>query len=224
MAPLLAPLLEDPLVADDAVAALRQYSLITLAAEGSVSVHGLVQVVTFDQIPAEHHAQWRQATAALIEAAIPADTKSPNTWPVCATLLPHAQKALAGHSVGMARIASYLGHSGSLTAARNLQRRIAEACVRVYGPENPQTLAARVSLARWTGEAGDPAGARDQFADLLPITRAGPRRRAPGHPDCPRQPRPLDRAGGRPGRGARPVRRAAAHPRAGLSAPSTRTP
>ena len=27
----------------------------------------------------------------------------------------------------------------------------------------------RHNLARWTGEAGDPAGARDQFAALLPI-------------------------------------------------------
>ncbi len=37
---------------------------------------------------------WRQAAAALIEAAIPADTGLPETWPVCAALLPHAQAAL----------------------------------------------------------------------------------------------------------------------------------
>jgi len=178
--PMLVPLLEDPLVPNDAVAALRRYSLITQAAGGSVSVHGLVQVVTLDQIPAEHRAQWRQVAAALIEAAIPADTKSPDTWPVCAMLLPHAQKALADHSVGMARIASYLGHSGSYAAARNLQSRIAEACARVYGPEHPDTLTARHELAHWTGEAGDPAGARDQFADLLPIRE---RVLGPEHPD-----------------------------------------
>ena len=40
---------------------------------------------------------------------------------------------------------------------------------RVLGPEHPATLAARHSLARWTGEAGDAAGARDQFAALLPV-------------------------------------------------------
>ena len=38
-----------------------------------------------------------------------------------------------------------------------------------YGPEHPETLAARGNLARWTGEAGDAAGARDQFAALLPV-------------------------------------------------------
>ena len=180
VAPVLVPLLEDPLVRDDVIAALRRYSLITPALDGSVSVHGLVQVITLNQIPAEHRPQWRQAAAALIEAAIPANTKSPRTWPVCATLLPHAQRVLADHSVGMARIASYLGHSGSHAAARNLQSRIAEACARVHGPEHPDTLTARHELAHWTGRAGDPARARDQFAGLLPI-----RERASGaeHPD-----------------------------------------
>ena len=33
-----------------------------------------------------------------------------------------------------------------------------------YGPEHPETLAARGNLARWTGQAGDAAGARDQCA------------------------------------------------------------
>ena len=102
VAPVLAPLLEDPLAAGDAIAALRRYSLITPAADGSVSVHRLVQAVTADQMPAELASQWRQAAAALIEAAIPADTGLPGTWPVCAALLPHAQAALADDSDGMA--------------------------------------------------------------------------------------------------------------------------
>ena len=37
------------------------------------------------------------------------------------------------------------------------------------GPEHPETLAIRTALARWTGAAGDPAGARDQYVALLPI-------------------------------------------------------
>ena len=94
VAPVLAPLLEDPLAAGDAIAALRRYSLVTPAADGSVSVHRLVQAVTADQMPAELARQWRQAAAALIEAAIPADTGCPATWPAFAALLPHAQAAL----------------------------------------------------------------------------------------------------------------------------------
>ena len=48
------------------------------------------------------------------------------------------------------------------------------------GPEHPDTLTTRYNLARWTGEAGDAAGARDQFAALLPIRE---RVLGPEHPD-----------------------------------------
>jgi hypothetical protein len=34
---------------------------------------------------------------------------------------------------------------------------------------HPDTLDVRASLAHWTGEAGDAAGARDQYAALLPL-------------------------------------------------------
>ena len=345
VASVLVPLLEDELAAGDAIAALRRYSLITPAADGSVSVHRLVQAVTADQMPAELAQAWRQAAAALIEAAIPADTRLPGTWPTCAALLPHAQAALDLTSGGMLRIARYLGDSGSYPAARDLCRLIADArrdndaygpeapgtpwtarddlaywtgeagdaagardqyaalaararsgcwapstrtpwtpgtaspsgpgrrgmrpmpgtssppCCpstkrvlgaehpgtlfardhlayytgeagdaagardqfaallpiqeRVHGAEHPDTLAARNDLARWTGEAGDAAGARDQFAALLPVQERVARPRAPGHPGRPRQPRPLDRGGGRCGRCPGPVRRAAARVRAG---------
>src|SRR6185312_1595083 len=63
VAPVLAPLLEDPLAARDAIGALRRYSLITPAADGSVSVHRLVQAVTVDQMPAELAREWQRATA-----------------------------------------------------------------------------------------------------------------------------------------------------------------
>ena len=36
-------------------------------------------------------------------------------------------------------------------------------------PSTRDTLAARANLAYLTGEAGDAAGARDQFAALLPV-------------------------------------------------------
>ena len=39
----------------------------------------------------------------------------------------------------------------------------------VSGPEHPDTLIVRADLARWTGEAGNAAGARDQSAAVLPV-------------------------------------------------------
>ena len=176
----LARLLEDPLAAGDAVAALRRYSLVTPATDGSVLVHRLVQDVMVDQMPAERARQWRQAATAVIEAAIPEDPRRPDTWPVFAALLPHAQAALAVDSYGLTRIASYLGLSGSYLAAREFSRGLLDERVRVLGAEQQGTLASRSLLAFWTGEAGDAAGARDQFAALLPITE---RVLGPEHPD-----------------------------------------
>jgi hypothetical protein len=40
---------------------------------------------------------------------------------------------------------------------------------RLFGPEHPGTLIIRANLARWAGEKGDPARARDQFAELVPV-------------------------------------------------------
>jgi hypothetical protein len=169
VAPMLVPLLEDELAAKDAVAALRRYSLARLVGDGAVAVHRLVQAVTADQMPADLAQAWHQATAALVEAAIPDDPEQPGTWPDFAALLPHGRAALTADSTGMARIASYLANSGSYAAARDLLHGVLEARVRVLGPKHPDTLATRHSLAFYTGLAGDAAAARDQLAALLPL-------------------------------------------------------
>jgi len=169
VAPVLVPLLEDPLAASEAVAALCRYSLVTPAADGSVSVQRLVQQVTIGQMTSELEGAWRQAAATVIEAAIPDDPREPSAWPVFGMLLPHAQATIPPDTDGMARVASYLGYSGSFAAARNLCRTVLHAREQMSGLEHPDTLTARAELAHWTGEAGDPGGARDQYADLLPV-------------------------------------------------------
>jgi hypothetical protein len=125
--------------------------------------------------------QWEQAAAALVDAAVPAHSRLPAAWPVCAVLLPHAQAVLDLTSGGLWRIAEYLGYSGSYLAARDLFQQIAHAYSEddAYGPEHPETLAAHGDLAYWTGQAGDAAGARDQFAALLPVRE---RVSGPEHP------------------------------------------
>jgi hypothetical protein len=167
----LTPLLADELAARDAVAALRQYSLARPAEDGAVSVHRLVQAVTADQMPAELARAWRQAAAALVEAALPEDPQDPTDWPAFASLLPHARAVLDLTSDGAWQIAAYLGHSGSHPVARDLFRQIAAAYHEddVFGPDHPDTLAARHELAHWAGESGDAAGACDQFAAPLPV-------------------------------------------------------
>jgi hypothetical protein len=176
----LTSLLEDELVAKDAIAGLRRYSLITLPVDGSVSVHRLVQAVTAAQMPPDLAQAWRHTTAAVIEAAIPHDGAQADAWPDFAALLPHARAALTLDSDGMERIGSYLGNSGNYMAARDLYRGVVDAWIRVRGAEHLDTLTARNNLAFWTGLAGDPAAARDQCATLLPVCE---RVLGPQHPD-----------------------------------------
>ena len=165
----LEPILADPLAADDAVAALRRFSLISPPHDGMVSVHRLVQAVTLGGLADDQAAAWREAAQHLIEAAIPADPKEPDAWPDFAALLPHAKAALSADSEGRGRIASYLGYRGNHQAATELYKEVTEARRRVLGAEHPETLTARANLAYWTGHAGDAAGARDQYAALLPV-------------------------------------------------------
>ena len=167
----LGPLLGDPVAAGDAVAALRRYSLAGAAGNGLVQVHRLVQAVTRAQLTAAQADQWKQAAVVVVEAAIPADGRLPIAWPACAALLPHARAVLDPTSGGIRQVAVSLGYSGSYSAARDMFSLIADAYrdSEDYGPEHPRTLDARSHLALWTGRAGDAAGARDQYAALLPI-------------------------------------------------------
>jgi hypothetical protein len=176
----LTPLLDDALVLDEAVAGLRSYSLISEPNKGLISIHRLVQAITLAQLPDDLQAAWQYAAAAVIEAAIPANTDQPEAWPACAALLPHAQVALANDSDGLTRIANYLSESGSYAAARDLQQNITRAREKRFGPEDPRTLNARADLARFTAEAGDPVAAHSQLAALLPVCE---RVRGPAHPE-----------------------------------------
>jgi Tetratricopeptide repeat len=162
-------LLEDQRAAGEAEAALRRYSLIGLGAGEAVTVHPLVQTVTADQMPVDLADAWRQAAAAVIEAAIPQVPDRPDTWLEFAALVSHARLALPADSDAMARIADYLGFSGSYVAARDLWREVAKTRIHALGPDHPDALHSRASVAEWTGRCGDAAGARNQYTALLPV-------------------------------------------------------
>ena len=179
---LLRPLIGDPVETGDAITALRCYSLASPAGDGTVLVHRLVQAVTRASLQARSAAQWEQAAATLVEAAIPADPEVPAAYPACELLLPHARTALDPAGNGMARIAEYLTASGSYPAALELWQQITDARTEHegYGPEHPDTLHARIDLSYLIGWTGDYDSARDQYADLLPATE---RVLGPEHPD-----------------------------------------
>ena len=169
VAPLIVPLLEDSIKTDDAIAALRSYSLISLLADGTVSVHRLVQAITLDMMSKEQAAEWQQAAVTLIHAALPADPQDPRNWPTYNLLLPHAEAVLPVSDNAVSKIVDCLGYEGHYVLACDLSRKIIQARERLLGIDHPDTLKARASLAIWTGEAGDPATACDMAAALMPI-------------------------------------------------------
>ena len=110
---MLVPLLEDPLAADDAIAALRRYSLVSPSASGSVSVHRLVQA--FTQATDNSRASWGVAAGRRLPNRGSDPRRSPTARDLAGMRRAAAARpaALADHSDGMARIAGYLGLSGS---------------------------------------------------------------------------------------------------------------
>jgi hypothetical protein len=177
----LAALLDDPLACDDAVAALRHFSLVSSPYDGTVSVHRLVQAVTLDQLPDSEAVTWRRAARSLVLAALPGDSARPENWPAYAALLPHAEVALHPEDEGMIRIADFLGRGkGNFTAARTLCQQTVSASESILGAGHPRTLQARSQLAFLTGMAGDPGSAQDQFAAVLQDKE---RVLGPEHPD-----------------------------------------
>ncbi|MFF0451547.1 FxSxx-COOH system tetratricopeptide repeat protein [Streptomyces sp. NPDC004609] len=169
IAALVAPLLQDELAVEDAVFGLRRYSLITPLADGTVSVHRLVQATTLDALPAERCQAWRDSVATLVEAALPDGPLRPETWPDYDALVPHARSTLGPSRPGTAKLVEYLGASGDFRTAKIVQEEICTNLAERLGDEHPDTLSARAELANLTGLVGDPAAARDMLEALLPM-------------------------------------------------------
>jgi hypothetical protein len=75
----LASALADELKFDDALAALRRYSLLTVA-DKSLSVHRLVQAVTRDRLSDEERKTWAVAAVSLVNDAFYYDNDAFRTW------------------------------------------------------------------------------------------------------------------------------------------------
>ncbi|EWS99934.1 hypothetical protein N865_19730 [Intrasporangium oryzae NRRL B-24470] len=101
------------------------------------------------------------------------------------TYLPYARTARAEHLWAVGRwpeaLTQVTGSLGRLPADNlGMLRPWLQRCVQQLGRDHPTTLVARDYLAWWTGSAGDAAGARDAFAELLADRE---RLLGPEHPD-----------------------------------------
>jgi tetratricopeptide (TPR) repeat protein len=185
----LAAAVADEIALDEALVALRCFSLVELQ-DGAVSVHRLVQAVTRERLPDEDRPQRMASALALVGRAFPTDGDDPGNWEKCSRLLPHVlavtedqqdDRASAKERTRLlAALVLFLHSRGRYGEAMPLARCGLELSERVLGPERPDTLASVNGMAELLYSMGDYAGAEPLYRRAL-----GARERVlgPDHPD-----------------------------------------
>lgn len=164
-AALLGALAHEDAAVDDAVRALRAYSLIGPVRQGDTSIHRLVRLVVLDHVPEQQ--EWRAVAAEVLTAAVPKVPEHRQDWPDFARLLPHAVAALDPFEPAFRRIAEFLAWSGDYSTSRLLHERVLSARLDRLGPDHPDTLWSMDDVAFVIGLAGGFEPARERYADVL---------------------------------------------------------
>ncbi|NEX12732.1 MAG: hypothetical protein C1942_08635 [Prosthecochloris sp.] len=133
----------DELDFHDVIDALSSYSLISSDTD-TFSIHRLVQAVTQDRMGPEAMAHYTKEMLQSLLALFPQEGyNTPSCWPLCAQLLPHAEKIMeiSEPSVSMASLlnnmGSYYHGRASYAQAEPLYRRALGIDEKVLGLEHP---------------------------------------------------------------------------------------
>jgi tetratricopeptide (TPR) repeat protein len=166
---------------DDALAALRRYSLVERSGD-SVSMHRLVQAVARDQLSDDARKKWAETAVQIVVGAFPAGENDPGdvrTWPTCARLLPHAlattehaeavQVAPQVTGVLLNQVGLYLLGRAELRQAKAVLERVLRLDEAAYGPDHPNVATDVNNLGLVLKDLGDLAGARTHFERALRI-------------------------------------------------------
>ena len=148
----------DQIALDDAVVALRRYSLVEVIDDQTVSVHRLVQTVIRARLTAEQQETWDLAAISSLAAELPDEGHDPSTWPSWERLLAHALAA-AQHGADLkirdpliARVDSdaavYLSARARSAEARPLMERAVALGKTMFGPDHPDLATGYHHLAR----------------------------------------------------------------------------
>jgi len=162
----LAEAVNDTLGLDDAIAALRRYSLVE-AQDSSLSVHRLVQAVVRDRLTEQEHATWAEIAVRVVYEGLSTDLEEGGTGsPDRGRFLPHVHPA-ADHAevAGVARevteqllirAAKYQLETGAFVASKELLEKARDIAESIHGPDHAHVATIFTKLSRVLGELDDP--------------------------------------------------------------------
>ena len=178
LGPLLAELTTDPLALNEAIMALRAYSLISRdGSEKTLSIHRLVQAVLKDSMDVARQREWAERAVLTAYEAFPAVEFS--TWQQCEQYLPHAlacAELIEQGNLTLLEAASllnrtgwYLNERGRYSEAEPLLVRALSIREGQLGAEHPDTAQSLNDLATLYQNQGKYAEAEPLFVRALSI-------------------------------------------------------
>jgi tetratricopeptide (TPR) repeat protein len=171
----------DPLAFDEALAALRRYSLVEVR-DDALSVHRLVQAVARDRLQEKAQRMWAEAAVRLVNRAFPFKQDNLQTWPRSARLLPHAfaaaehAEALEVASETTARLLNetgvYLRGRAEFAESKAVRERALAILEKVLGADHPSVATLISNLGLVLQALGDLTEARAHLERALAINEA----------------------------------------------------
>jgi nucleoside phosphorylase/tetratricopeptide (TPR) repeat protein len=190
-------LLEDELAdvkaLNAAIKVLRSYSLVETTADGTVTVHRLVQRAVRERLPADTRVAFAAHAVRKLLARFPRPADDAGNWSHCRELLDHALDAIdhAASIDGAARncaellnqVGIYLSASATLGKAREVLERAVRLKEAAYGRDHPEVAITLGNLGNVVRGQGDLAEARrlQEWALRLKQSAYGP-----NHPEVAR--------------------------------------
>ncbi|HKS41048.1 MAG TPA: FxSxx-COOH system tetratricopeptide repeat protein [Blastocatellia bacterium] len=166
---------------DEALIALHKYSLIEVEDE-KLSIHRLVQCVIRDAMSEVEFKQWAGVAVHVVNAAFPQESNDVRTWPLCASLLPHATVALS-HAEAIQftsketsrllnQIGLYLHARAEYTQAKKMFEQAIAISETALGPDHPDVAINLNNLGLVLRAQGDLEGAKALYERAITIGEA----------------------------------------------------
>jgi tetratricopeptide (TPR) repeat protein len=175
---------------NDAVSAIRRYSLFETRGDEYLSMHRLVQSVVRNRFDEEGKKCWAVAAAEVVNKAFPFESGDIRTWKKCALLTPHGQAA-SSHSENLDtnlqstvrllnQIGVYLNGRAEYAAAKVALERAIKIGEKSFGKDHPKVATMVNNLGIILEALGDMPAAKVALERALKI---GEKAFGADHPD-----------------------------------------